>query len=365
MAGWSCRTSWREALASWILRTLLLLILVPSAAYSQSSDMTFHVDESAENRFLEITMNGGQQDIYASGNITKGTTERFLKFVRDHNITAARVNFDSPGGSLIEGIQFGEAIRSLHFDTAVNSLAERDDPMLESSSICASACAYAFAGGEYRYLDQYSGKLGIHQFYSGEGSELTGQDAQIVSGLIVEFLSEMGVDARAFVLSTVADKTGMVWLTPELAAQLNFANNGAKPTTAELKMVDMRPYLKLEQERRLVTARVLLTCHTEAVHLLFGIVTDAESANSNSNAKRSYLEMDHDEFGAVPGAVGFEVADATIWLTRPISAAAEARLQRTDVLGGWIDGFGALRWGATIDLSSVRQPMQNFIQQCR
>lgn len=65
--------------------------------------------------------------------------------------------------------------------------------------------------------------------------------AQEISGLLVAYLSSMGIDALAFSLSTQAGAEEMFWLNEADAIELGFANNGVQPTWAELKMVDMRP----------------------------------------------------------------------------------------------------------------------------
>ena len=78
----------------------------------------------------------------------------------------------------------------------------------------------------------------------------------------------------------MADRNGMIWLPPALALELHFANNGSKSTTAEIKLLNMTPYLKIEQVHRLDTTRVIFTCHDRAVRVIFGIVTDTVSAKS-------------------------------------------------------------------------------------
>jgi hypothetical protein len=66
----------------------------------------------------EMSFSKVENDVFADGTITPGTTERFLSFVRGRFFNAS-VYFNSPGGSLVEGIKLGKAIRRLGFSTGV------------------------------------------------------------------------------------------------------------------------------------------------------------------------------------------------------------------------------------------------------
>jgi hypothetical protein len=331
----------------------------PAAA----APMTFFMETSAESRFFTMTQ-GGVFRIYASGEITEGTTERMLAFVRDQKVEAAKIHFDSPGGSLLEGMKLGRAIRALGFQTTVGVYNPKYVDGANSHSICASACAYAFAGGVSRFLDEYSGALGIHQFYSAVGN-VSGESVQQVSGIIVAYLDEMGVDAKAFTLSTRADRDGMIWLNPELALRLRFANNGVAPPVAEIRLAGMRPYLRVEQEHHNVTTRVLFTCMDRRLSIGFGIVTDPETSQFIvAFPKRSYLELDHQEYLQVAGKVGAEANDSVVWLWRDLTAANLATITRASKVDGWVDGSGAVRWGAQLDMPTVREQIVDYGRKC-
>ena len=58
----------------------------------------------------------------------------------------------SEGGSLLEGIALGKVIRNLGFDTTIGYLDNYRNS--QYSGMCASACAYTFAGGVARYIFQ-------------------------------------------------------------------------------------------------------------------------------------------------------------------------------------------------------------------
>lgn len=339
--------------------------IVSWPAGARTAEMSFFVDNSKESRLAEIALRGGKRSIYASGEITTNTVQRFLALVYAQKIEAAQVYFDSPGGSLAAGIELGRAIRALGFDTGIGSRSQSTRHGDQIDSICASACAYAYAGGVSRYVSNYTGKLGLHQFYSVGTDALNGKDAQILSGVVVNYLSEMGIDSRAFSLATTADSEGMIWLSPRMAMKLRFANNGWEATTAEIKILEMQPYLKLEQRQRDATARVLIFCDERKISVAFGIVTNPEAAKSRPMTKQSYLELDDLVIGVLPGTSGATTSDATVWLDRDLSTSEVSKLLKTEQLGGWLDGYGGFRWGATIDLVGVRQNIKNYSQQCR
>ena len=267
--------------------------------------ITFFMETDPQKRWVNKMTGGGVEDIYASGEITEGTTDRLLAFVRQNKVEAGEIHFNSPGGSLAEGMKLGRAIRALQFFTTIGVYSPKYDPDANLKSICASACAYAFAGGTSRFLDAYTGKLGIHQFYFPDSANVSGEAVQKVSGLIVGYLDQMGIDAKAFAISTIADRDGMIWLTHKDALKLRFANNGDEPPIAEIKLASMTPYLRVQQEHYNVTVRVLFDCEDNRLRMKFGIVTDpTSSAMFAENQKRSYLELDNKEFLVIPGATG-------------------------------------------------------------
>src|SRR5882757_4188503 len=138
-----------------LLWLILVIVAPPLALATSDKPMTFRLEPNTPAaRSLHALLDAGDRTIYADGEITPGTTARFLAFVRTHHLTRARVYLDSPGGSVTDALEFGNAIRELHFNTDVGA---EVDPGPEPTSICASACVYAYAGGEGRFLGKGSG----------------------------------------------------------------------------------------------------------------------------------------------------------------------------------------------------------------
>lgn len=351
-------------IATRIALTLLATAALQPVAHAQTP-MTFFMETDPKERWIAKTVRGGVEDIFAKGDITEGTTDRLIAFIRANKVEAAKIHFNSPGGSLAEGMRLGRAIRRLQFYTTIGVYNPTYNEGEDAASICASACAYAFAGGTSRFLTAYTGRLGVHQFYTDSADSLSGEAAQQVSGLIVAYLDEMGIDAKAFTISTIADRNGMIWLTPDDALKLRFANNGSDVPVAEIKLAGMTPYLRVQQDHHDVTTRVLFYCYEKTVHMEFGIVTNPEtSAMIAGNQKRSYLELDYKEFLVSPGGTGAEASDSVVWIGRDMTPTTLAQLNRATEIGGWIDGFGAVRYGATLQMPTVREKIADFAKQC-
>jgi hypothetical protein len=170
---------------------LAALVLNQSAAHAQDSKMNFRINPDTDmNRYMRIVVDGGKYRIYASGAIDENSSGEFLDFIKSNKIEAAKVYFNSPGGSLLGGLRLGQTIRDLGFDTEIGS--QGDTYGHNALSMCASACVYSFAGGVSRFFG-VNAKLGVHQFYSGTGAVGSAEQGQIVSGVIVSYLDAMGI----------------------------------------------------------------------------------------------------------------------------------------------------------------------------
>lgn len=91
------------------------------------------------------------QILLLKGKFVDGDSGRFSEALR----RAGRVDeiwFDSPGGSVLEGMEIGRKIRNAQLATRV-----------PNGSVCASICAFAFLGGVLRQVDPGS-KFVVHMF---------------------------------------------------------------------------------------------------------------------------------------------------------------------------------------------------------
>jgi hypothetical protein len=325
--------------------------------------MQFSIINTEVERFKQIVLEGGQVRIFAVGDIEANTADKFRAFVTTHNIKDAKVHFNSPGGSLTGGLRLGELIRDLGFDTTVQAEGwEYGNP---PSAICASACAYAFAGGVSRFYTESAGRLGLHQFSLPDSKLGDLRMAQDMSGVLAAYLEKMGVKPMAFVAASTTDSAQMLWLTSKDAEEVGLANNGILPTTAEIKLANGIPYLRLEQVQYNVTARVILTCYEHRYSILGGIVTNPDNAEWMSNWQhRAYLEFDNDEKYVKSGVGSSKASDSTLWIDRDVSVEDAHRLLTTKTLGMWVENGGPMRRGAMIDLVPVHDKIDYYLKNC-
>lgn len=163
--------------------------------------------------------------IVASGIIQPDTAQDFLAFMETEYSDGNRVLFDSQGGDLAAGMALGRLIREQQFETQVGRW-EIDGAFgnIEDGAECSSACAFAFLGGTIRQVPE-GNRLGFHQFYldasrvpvqvAGSALVQVMAETQRLSGDIVFFLIEMGVDARLFSLGSQAEQAGMIYPEPQ------------------------------------------------------------------------------------------------------------------------------------------------------
>lgn len=170
--------------------------------------------------------------IVVDGPLEDGFTERFERFLKNEPSAAMIVAFNSPGGSLVEGIKLGRAIRRNGLWTTVEEIGPTDlGESIVSGGVCASACAYAFLGGEVRRLYPTS-RLGFHRFYRGGSldemlshqapeSEISA-NAQIASALIIQYLHELGdVSPNVLLLAASTPPESMYWVSLDEAQDLD------------------------------------------------------------------------------------------------------------------------------------------------
>lgn len=141
---------------------------------------------------LERTTSG-KVYVYASGEIVEGDTDRLEVLLHSGRIEDRWIVLDSLGGALLEGMMLGQFFDYFGFTTVVTR-ADR----------CLSACFFAFAGGERRWVIE-GGQLGVHQFRGGPNDEAY---SQYVIATLMDDLRKYGIDPRALTVSlrTPADE---------------------------------------------------------------------------------------------------------------------------------------------------------------
>ena len=158
--------------------------------------------------------------IEGRGDITDETPADFARYLKEAPYAPRVLRLDSHGGSLTAGLLLGVFLRQEGFDT--------------EAELCASACLYAFLGGEKRAIVGLEPQLGIHRFYHEKAvaepdvAAYTGRDLdstqRAMAGLLLYTLA-MGVDPGLIALSADAGPEGMRWLDWKEAVDLKVIYN--------------------------------------------------------------------------------------------------------------------------------------------
>jgi len=193
------------------------------------------------------------------GVITSDTPEKFRAHMESEG---QYVYLSSPGGDLGAGIQLGKLIRENGNYTSIgdqfirsqidnNRLYNDNGEMIEEEEwrklhpeynsyreiyVCNSACAYAFLGGNVREIPD-GAKLGFHQFSSTQIA-IDAEVSQALSAQILEYVLQMGADARIFIAASGTPAEEMYYMSKEEAVEIGIL---PPPPFAEL---DLEPYGK-------------------------------------------------------------------------------------------------------------------------
>lgn len=262
-----------DADMSWIAR--LLMPLCPALALWLALGITLGLCASPAPRAAAATIESeyvaGRSNtpsvlnIYIRGEFVGGDTARLRRELARHADKAVRdmaFHFDSPGGALIEGIEMGEFIAGLPSTTQSHVEARSS-----GAAICASACVYAYLGAKFRYLAPRA-KIGVHKFYM-EGKSMRGGEAialsQDLSGMIVSYLRQRGVDADFFkdIVSSAGD--GIYWVPHERLASLKVITQDVRGQTVEYRNIRGALTLNIEQDALVGYNGIALRCEPEGM----------------------------------------------------------------------------------------------------
>lgn len=153
--------------------------------------------------------------LFIDGPIDTGLTER-IRAEHPNGIEGTHVYLNSPGGDLGEALKLGRYLRGTGLTTKIGvstpGLTKPDGSVnFPEGGLCESACAYVFMGGQEREMSG-DDTLGLHRFWA-PGAQIDGESAQVISGQLVNYMVEMGVDPRVFRLAAEQGRTGMYQLT--------------------------------------------------------------------------------------------------------------------------------------------------------
>ena len=163
----------------------------------------------------------GRWTILLDGYIDALAANRLGALVAQEGIAEADVYFNSPGGSLIAGMEIGRLLRQRGYDTHVGKRTADVHELV--GGVCYSACPFAYAGGVRRYLE-FESVLGIHRAENRVPLPDGSLFEQLVSQQATEYLLSMGVSPELFAIMSQVPHDEIRALTREETRRLMLVN---------------------------------------------------------------------------------------------------------------------------------------------
>lgn len=300
------RNHWQPILATGLF-AFLAAVVGSEAAHAQTpSPMTFNSEGTGGNC-------SWCSWIAARGDITGDTAARFESYIRTNQAGKCySVRIHSPGGSLVGGMRLGEVFRKYGCSVTVGDSAPFIDagkvtPWFEEKpGFCYSSCAYALLGGKLRSVEDGS-RYGVHQHYIGgkrsdvmlrEQSEADSMAIQVLSGLLVDYVMRMGVDARLITLAALQpDRGNIPPMNRKMLEELRVVTDVAPPAAPwTLETVDgisligrlVQPQQNADEEMALTYCR---RSQSDTFFLDIAVPVDADYVASVDGEARELSEI--------------------------------------------------------------------------
>jgi len=138
--------------------------------------------------------------ISAVGPVTERTPDDFAAFAGQKDVRGATLVLDSEGGSVVDTIEFGRALRRLNITTTVGKtvIASAADgsatTALSPAAACESMCAFVLLGGARRYVPPEA-RILVHQIWLAKKRERS-ETASYTADEIVLVERDIGSLAR-------------------------------------------------------------------------------------------------------------------------------------------------------------------------
>jgi hypothetical protein len=329
------------------------------------------------------------QQVYASGDITSDTAEKFKTFVRSKNlIPGATVILDSAGGSLLGGMRLGDAIRDARFNTdigtrgppqsvsigedakvAMRAMGWDLNPPKKLPGACFSACALAYLGGVHRYLSSGS-TYGVHRFTAGTPTKNDLDAAQIISAMVVQYIAKMGVDAALFGRMSEAGPTSIRVLNRDELFALRVATGSVLRQDWTLKSVPGEIYLVGTRVDERGVSKMLFACDrknrkvTSMVYIPEGSEADARLVVKESVDAGYFVD---DEIHRIGKRALSTAEKAEVFVVWPASRADIAAITSAKTNTGFalLPAMNGIFFGLQLDFGeNGRAMIRNYATDC-
>ena len=273
---------------------------------------------------------------------------------------------NSPGGSLIEAMKLGEAIRAAGLETAIGTR-PKNETERGSPGICASACTLAYLGGNFRYMGDQS-IYAVHRFYYERPIQNEGDVAQVLSGMIVHYLEKMDVDPGFFQLMTIAGHDEVYVVPHDMLRKMKVVTGSIKSTTWTVENHDGLLYLRVVQVESRGTNKLAFVCDPQEGFMAIGFFNTSWGGQIVREALHKGWMFDGNFIDMQPGELVFGPVAKNAYVDMGVHVSA---LRLSQILGAKL--FGLATQSSNRDLFSGfeirmddqgRAQLSSFAQAC-
>jgi len=292
--------------------------------------------------------------IYLYGPIDAGAAQRVQAMIQANKIPPnSDIYLNSPGGDVQAGMALGRLFRAGKMTTHLGSPRRTArQPIVPKTSQCVEACAYAYAGGLFRWAPTGTDRFGAQAVASSaSATEATA------------YLQEMGLDPKVFGSVPNGEVT---WLDTEQMRKDGLANNGRLPPTAAAGPVNGVASLSLTQLARDGEHRLTLVCRPDGLTITAYYTIGVDRARSIvARATHSYFEI-NDKPAAEDNHANIAAVAQSVVFTQPVPLAQLSQLPSAYTMGAWLaDRGGNVRYGFWMEMNPVRNDLRAFGNNCQ
>lgn len=334
----------------------------PASQASPAEPLAFQVNDDR----MTLAVAKAPQ-VYLYGAIDAEAARRFDALVRSRKIPpGSDVYLNSPGGDMEAGLALGRLIRAGGMVTHVGSPRRPGRPaQAPKAALCVNACTYAFVGGLYRWAPTGADRFGVQPLNMTDLRAPVAERNGPTTGDMVAYLKDMGINPQIFAATATTPHNDVSWLSADQMIAIGLANNGRLPPTATVQVTSGTPSLTLSQMARDGEHRITLLCRPDGVKLTaYYTIGDERAKRVVARAARSYFEVDQQQT-LQDNREGVSVTNQSVVITRPVPLAQLDYLLSGRSMGAWLaDRGGAVRYGFTIFLDSLRSNLKDYTANC-
>jgi len=256
---------------------IILSVIINSFAIANELSITSVPPTQAETKVLGRTA----WTMYIDGEFDKNSPEKVKQELQKLSKVGVSVYLNSPGGNLLAGVEIGRLIRKMAIDTNIGKMPSKNNHAQPGE--CYSACALAFLGGPYRYINKGS-VYGVHRASRSTGSESMDLEVgQILSADIASYIREMGANPGLFDLMVKAGSNEIYLLSEHEAKDLYVVNNGRMSPEWSIEATPQGTYLKGVQDTVYGEGKLMFTCHKDTI-IIFSFYQAGDRAKLIANS---------------------------------------------------------------------------------